>query len=55
MVTKEQMEQFEALARPLVKFLNDNCDPHAEIVVDSTSARLLSGECSVPITEYVKD
>jgi hypothetical protein len=55
MVTTEQRKEFEALARPLVKFLNDNFNPHTEIVIDCDSARILSGECGVPIHDYVKD
>jgi hypothetical protein len=55
MITKEQVKVFEELARPLVKFLNDNCNPHSEIVIDCASARILSGECSVSITEYILD
>lgn len=55
MVSREQMENLRELSKPLVKFLNDNFDPHAVIVIETDRARILSGECSIPITEFIKD
>ena len=48
-------KEFKVLARPLVKFLNDNYNPHTEIIIDRNSARVVSGECSISITDYIKD
>ncbi len=31
--TKEQLEEFERLVRPLIKFLCDNCHPHVSVIV----------------------
>jgi len=55
MITKEQSKEFETLARPLVKFLNDNFNPHTEIIINCDSARIMSGECGIPIPDYIKD
>ena len=52
---KEKMRQLESLAKPLVRFLNDNFNPHSEIIIDCSCARIVSSECSVLITEYIKD
>ncbi|MDO9536087.1 MAG: hypothetical protein Q7J85_12345 [Bacillota bacterium] len=54
--TKEQIDEFEALARPLMKFLNDNCHPHVSVIVTPTNGELLEGVCSTgEIMDYVKD
>jgi hypothetical protein len=52
MITKEQMEEFKELAKPLVKFINENFDPHTEIIIDNASARITSA-CGVPIEDYI--
>ena len=54
--TKEQQAEFEALTRPLLKFLNDNCHPHVSVVVTTTTAELLEGVCSIgEVFDYVRD
>lgn len=54
-MTKEQLKEFEAIARPLIKYLNDNHHPHVTAIIHPTGAELLKGLCSFPITDYVKD
>lgn len=54
--TPEQQAEFEALARPLLKFLNDNCHPHVSVIVTTTTAELLEGVCSIgEVFDYVRD
>jgi len=54
--TKEQRDEFENLARPVIKFLNDNCHPHVSVIITPTNAELLEGICSTgEILDYVKD
>lgn len=48
-------KEFERLAKPLIKFLNDNYNPHTKIIVDCTSAELVSGEMSTYTEEFIKD
>lgn len=55
MLTKEQVQEFEQLAKPLVKWLNENGNPHSMIVVECDSAKVYGGECGVPISEFIKD
>lgn len=37
-------DRFIALAKPLIKLLNDDYDPHTSIIIDCIHAELLSGE-----------
>ncbi len=52
---ERQREQFETLARPLIKWLNDNYHPHAKIIIDPTSAEVVSGEQVFHTEEYILD
>ena len=47
--------EFEKLARPLIKFLNDNYDPHTKVIIDTVSAELVSGEMAFYTEEYILD
>lgn len=54
-VTDEQRKEFEAVARPLMKWLCDNVHPHHTAIVTPTGAMLLEGQCSTgPVLDYVK-
>ena len=53
-VTQEQREQFAALAKPLIQWLNKNTDPHHSIVVTPTSAELVGGVLAVQTDEFVR-
>lgn len=53
--TKEQIEELEKLARPLIKFLNDNFHPHVSITIDPCSAELQEGSCRIVTEDYIKD
>ncbi len=54
-LTKEKIDEFECAAKPLVKFLNENCHPHVFVVADATSAELFEGVCRVKIEDFIKD
>ena len=54
-LTKEQREEFEKLSKPLIKFLNDNLDPHCKIIIECDYAEILSGLCGIPTDEFIKD
>lgn len=51
----EKQLEFESLAKPLVKFLNDNYHPHVSIIITPDSAEILSGEMAFHTEEYIKD
>jgi len=43
-VKKEsQLDEFEQLARPLIKYLCENYHPHVTILITPTNAELLEG------------
>lgn len=48
-------ESFEAAAKPLIKWLCDNTNPHATVIVTPTYAELLNGEMACRTTEFVRD
>ncbi len=51
----DRRQQFEAMARPLIKWLNDNCHPHMSVHIDNTSAELNEGQLAVHTKDYLKD
>lgn len=51
----EQIEEFKALTGPLMKWLNDNHNPHTTIIVTPTSAEVVSGVLCYQTTEFVND
>ena len=48
-------DSFLESAKPLIKWLNENANPHAKVIVDTASAELLSGEIGVETFEFVAD
>jgi len=55
LISEEQRKEFEELARPLIKFLNDNFNPHTLITIDNSRAEILSGKCAFVTKDYWKD
>lgn len=53
--TEQQRKELENLARPLIEWLANNLDPNAKLIIDSTSAGLLSGSCAVRTDDYIED
>lgn len=53
--SNQTADEFEILARPLIEFLNENYNPHTEIIIDTTGARIVSGECAFYTDEFIKD
>lgn len=48
-------DTFKAAAKPLIQWLNENANPHASVIVDCTSAELLTGEIAFNTKEFLKD
>ena len=46
---------FEAVVRPVIAWLNENCHPHCAIEIDQTTAQLREGQISVSTNDYVRD
>ncbi|WP_336981810.1 MULTISPECIES: hypothetical protein [unclassified Cedecea] len=53
--TFDKKVSFEAVARPLIKWLAENVHPHHSVIVTSTHAELLMGEMVLSTDEYLKD
>lgn len=46
---------FEDVVKPVIKWLNENANPHASAIVDATRATLYTGETRVHTEEFIKD
>jgi hypothetical protein len=51
----DKQKLFEEAVKPLIKYLNENHNPHVSVIVTPTGAELLSGELSIETNEFLKD
>lgn len=51
----DKSKQFEELAKPLMKWLNENCHPHTTIIIEQTSAEVLEGAMAFTTEEFLVD
>ena len=49
------MEEFEKLAKLLIKYLNENHNPHTSIIITTDSAEILEGAKGFTTDEFIKD
>ena len=42
-MTEQQRQEFEAVTRPVIEWLNVNCHPHVTVVIEPTKAELSEG------------
>ncbi|MBT9138986.1 MAG: hypothetical protein DDT31_01566 [Syntrophomonadaceae bacterium] len=54
-LNEQQRKEFEAAARPLIKWLNKNCHPHVTVIVEPGGAELTEAICSVLVGDYIPD
>lgn len=54
-LNEQQRQEFEKIARPMVKWINDNCHPHTTITVTPTGAALEEGVCAFVTLAFIKD
>ncbi|HHG0795930.1 TPA: hypothetical protein ACPUHW_003841 [Klebsiella pneumoniae] len=54
-VNKARSSSFEDVVKPVIKWLNENANPHASVTVDCNSAQLLTGEIGIQTEEFIKD
>jgi hypothetical protein len=52
-LTSQQQQELLEAAKPLIKWLNDNCHPHCTAAVDQTSVELLEGIATNRTEEFV--
>jgi hypothetical protein len=54
-LNSRQTKEMEEAAKPLIKWLNENCHPHVVVIVDPGSAELLEGIARIKCEEFIKD
>lgn len=54
-LNEQQCKEFEAEARPLIEWLNNNCHPHVIAIIDPACAILTESVYSVPIEDYIEE
>lgn len=54
-VRDSRRAEFEALCRPLIKFINDNYHPHVKAIIDCGGCELVEGLMGIPIDDYIRD
>jgi len=54
-LTKEQKEDFEKAARPMMKYLGKNHHPHVTVIIDNGRAEILEGSATVVTNDYIPD
>lgn len=54
-MTEQQQKEFENLANPLIKWLNENTNPHAIALIDTNSAQVMYGEFGFTNDEFILD
>ncbi len=52
---EKQLKELEKLAKPLVKFLNENGHPHVHVTIDCNHIQLWEAVCGIPIHEFLED
>jgi len=52
-IDKKKKDELEELLKPAVKWLCEEADPHAKIIIEPTGAELLSGSAGFRIEEFI--
>jgi len=52
-ITRKQQKRMLKAAKPLIRWLNENCHPHCQAVVDLNSVVLFEGIASHRTDEYL--
>lgn len=48
-------KSFIKAIEPLVKWLNENANPHCKVIVQTDGAELVVGEMCVQVTKFIKN
>lgn len=52
---QEKQAEFEAVVRPVMKYMAENHHPHTTTIITSTAAEIMSGEMAIQSNEYLVD
>lgn len=54
-LNEQQRKELEAASVPLIKWINENCHPHVQVIVDPYSAELVEGVARIVNSTFIKD
>ena len=54
-LTEYQRDEILEAAKPLIKWLNENCHPHCTAHVDQTTIEIMEGIANIQTDEYLRD
>ena len=54
-LTSEQKDEFEEVAKPLMKFLAENFHPHVTAIVEGGRAEILESSAAIVTDEFIPD
>ena len=54
-LTEAQKNQFEELAKPLIKFIAENLHPHTKIIVENYYAEIVEGVSVFSTNEFINN
>lgn len=54
-MTEQQELEFENVCKPVIEWLNKNCNPHCTVLIDTTSAGLLEGKLGFYTEDHLVD
>lgn len=54
-LTKEQCDQMLDAAKPLIRWLNENCHPHCEATVTTTTVELVEGIAKAALADVDRE
>lgn len=52
---EEKQKELVELVKPVVKWLNDNSNPHSQLQITTAGFEVLVGALGVQITDFIKD
>lgn len=54
-LNNEKSEEMLEIAKPLIKWMNENCHPHCKIIIEPDSVELVEGITREKTTEFIGD
>ena len=54
-LTRDQQAELLEAAKPLIRWINENCHPHVRVVVEWDGARATEDLAAVKTDEFIKD
>ncbi len=54
-MSEEQKDEFERIAKMMMKFLCDHGHPHMSVVIDCNTAQLSEGTIAIQTNEFIRD